>query len=40
MDDDTSRLRLRMEAAVLSFRPLRAIMELNFKVADAWLIEF
>ena len=31
---------LRMEAVTLSFRPLRVIVGLDYKAADAWLIEF
>lgn len=40
MDDDASGLSLRMEAVALSFRPLRVIVGLDYKAADAWFIEF
>ena len=40
MDDDASGLSLRMEAVTLSFRPLRVIVGLDYKAADAWFIEF
>ena len=29
-----------LEAAALSFRPLRVIVGLDYKAADAWFIEF
>ena len=40
MDDDASGLSLRIEVVTLSFRPLRVIVRLDYKAADAWFIEF
>ena len=40
MDDDASGLSLRMEVVTLCFRPLRVIVGLEYKAADAWFIEF
>ena len=38
--DDASGLSLRMEVVTLCFRPLRVIVGLDYKAADAWFIEF